>query len=251
VAFDKSAIALRLSRDQLAEGLVALASESDDEQDVVRLVGCGSAAPDHVIAIVDPDTRVRTSESTIGEIWVAGASKSDGYFGHSDDNRQEFAAQIDGVPGHFLRTGDLGFVAHGQLFVTGRRKDLIIISGKNHYPQDIESTVDRSWPTFLHNCCAAFVIDEATSPRLVVVQEWRPEPNENGRGPVDATIKAISRVHELAVAAIVLVRAHSIPRTTSGKLQRSRCAQLFGQGGFPHTLAFWQAESPIPTLAPS
>jgi acyl-CoA synthetase (AMP-forming)/AMP-acid ligase II len=239
VAFDQGPITLRLSRQHLADGVVVPAEESDKETDAVRLVGCGSAAPEHMIRIVRPETSVRASDDQIGEIWVAGASKSDGYWGHSDVDHKDFSAQLEGVPDAFLRTGDLGFIAQGQLFITGRRKDLIIISGKNHYPQDIENTVGHCWPTFVHSSCAAFM-DEGTSPRLIVVQEWRPDPSEDRRSAIDAAIGAISRVHDLAVAAIVLVRANSIPRTTSGKIQRSRCAQLFGEGDFPHALAFWR-----------
>ncbi|HEX4416980.1 MAG TPA: fatty acyl-AMP ligase, partial [Kofleriaceae bacterium] len=122
------------------------------------LVGCGTIGEGHALRIVDPERGVALPDGVIGEIWVAGPSVARGYHGRDDDTRETFCARITG-DGPFLRTGDLGFVQRGELFVTGRRKDLIIVRGLNHYPQDLELTVEGCDPRLRRGCGVAFAVE--------------------------------------------------------------------------------------------
>ena len=145
---------------------------SPAERSARTLVGCGRSEVGTRIAIVDPETRTECGAGRVGEIWVAGASVAQGYWGRTRETEETFAAHLgDTGEGPFLRTGDLGFIRDGALFVTGRLKDMIIVRGLNHYPQDIEATVERSHPALRAGCGAAFPVDVNGEERLVVVQE--------------------------------------------------------------------------------
>ena len=135
------------------------------------LVGCGGIAPDLKVVIVDPETLAPCASDRVGEIWVSGPSVARGYWRKPAETEQTFGAHLATGEGPFLRTGDLGFLDRGQLFVTGRLKDLIIIRGSNHYPQDLEHTVERSHRALRPACGAAFSIDVDGAERLVIVQE--------------------------------------------------------------------------------
>ncbi|HCV23976.1 MAG TPA: AMP-dependent synthetase, partial [Candidatus Latescibacteria bacterium] len=146
--------------------------------------------------------------------------------------------------GPFLRTGDLGFVLDGECYVTGRLKDIVIIRGTNHYPHDIELTVQRSHPALRPDCGAAFSVDVGDEERLVVVQEIRRTylKKANTDEILTALRRALFEEHELAAHAIVLVRTASILKTSSGKIQRRACRDLFLDDGFP-TIASWRLDS--------
>jgi acyl-CoA synthetase (AMP-forming)/AMP-acid ligase II len=201
------------------------------DQDVRELVGCGTTRMGQRLLIVDPESARVRPEGRVGEIWVSGPSVARGYWGHPDLTRQEFQARVDGdVEGTFLRTGDLGFLRDGELFVTGRLKDLIILRGRNLYPQDVELTVERSHPALRAGCAAAFAVDVEGEERLVVVQEvdrgFQGDPWEL----VSAIRKAVSENHEAALHAVELIQAGTIPKTSSGKIQRRACRALFLKG---------------------
>ncbi|MEM9488722.1 MAG: fatty acyl-AMP ligase, partial [Myxococcota bacterium] len=148
--------------------------ESPQGKDTTRLVASGRAVLDQRVVIVDPDTRVARPSGGIGEIWVAGPSVAQGYWNRPEATAQAFSARLsDSGDGPYLRTGDLGFVRDGQLFVTGRRKDLIIIRGRNHAPQDIELAIEQACPAVRPGCCAALSVDEAGAERLVIAAEYR------------------------------------------------------------------------------
>ncbi|HEX6289049.1 MAG TPA: amino acid adenylation domain-containing protein, partial [Herpetosiphonaceae bacterium] len=197
-----------------------------------RLVGCGQPIGGHQIAIVDPQTGQRCSPGTIGEIWVAGACVAQGYWNRPAETAQIFRATIAGSDDSpFLRTGDLGCIHQGELFVTGRIKDLIIIRGQNYYPQDIEQTVGLSHPVLRPNAGAAFSIEVDGQERLVVVQEVE----RQARGtPPDELVAAIRRSvvehHDLHVHAVALLKTGQIPKTSSGKIQRFACRAAFLAG---------------------
>ncbi len=148
-------------------------STATTEQTPVRsLVGCGFAAPDQEICIVDAETRTRCAPGEVGEIWIKGPSVAAGYLHQPATTQQVFVAHLPGSgEGPFLRTGDLGFIHNGELFVTGRIKDLIIIGGRNHYPEDIEHTVEANLPMIRPNCCCSFSVDIDGEERLIVLAE--------------------------------------------------------------------------------
>ncbi|MGH9438695.1 MAG: AMP-binding protein, partial [Terriglobia bacterium] len=187
------------------------------------------------LAIVDPPSGRRLAAGAIGEVWVRGPHVARGYWRNPEETRAAFAGRIAGKgASDWLRTGDLGFLdTAGELFITGRIKDLIIIRGVNHYPQDIEHTVESCHPALRRHGGAAFgVSDENGAERLVIVQEverafrHRLDPRE-----VAATIReAVTREHDLTSYRIVLIRPGTLPQTTSGKIQRGRARQLWLAG---------------------
>ena len=194
-----------------------------------RLVSCGQPGKGQTLVIADPDTLEPCTSDQVGEIWVAGDSVAQGYWQRPEETAQVFGAQLATGEGPFLRTGDLGFLHQGQLFVTGRLKDLIIIRGQNHYPQDLELTVQQSHPALRAGCGAAFAVDVDGVEQLVIAQEV--ERTHLRRLDVDGVIgvirEAIAQFHELHVYAIVLLRTGSIPKTSSGKVQRYACRAGF------------------------
>jgi 8-amino-7-oxononanoate synthase len=192
------------------------------------LTGCGQVLPDEQVRIVDPDTCLALPEDQIGEIWVDSPSVGQGYFHNEAATQATFQARLaDSGDGPFLRTGDLGFLHQGELFVTGRIKDLIIIRGVNRYPQDIEQTVQDSDSRLTPDACAAFAVDAAGAERLVVVAEVE-RTREKQWDEVVATVRRnIASEHETPPDAVVLVRHGSIPKTSSGKIQRHACRDEF------------------------
>src|SRR5262249_4037253 len=146
-----------------------------------------------------------------------------GYWNRPEETEQTFRAYLaDSGEGPFLRTGDLGFLHDGELFVTGRLKDLIIIDGRNHHPQDIESSAEQSHPTLQPGCCAAFSVEVDEEERLVVVAETN-HPPPDPEAVIIAIRQAVSECHGLHVYAVLLLKAGGIPRTSSGKIQRYAC----------------------------
>ncbi len=189
-----------------------------------RLVGCGRAWSETEIAIVDPATGRRCAPDRVGEIWVAGPSVAAGYWDNPAETARTFQARLAGETGEaggpFLRTGDLGFLREGSLFVTGRLKDLIILRGRNHYPQDLEATAEESHPALRAGASAAFAVDAAGEERLVVVAELERRREAEAGAAAEAVRRAVAEAHEVRVHEVVLVRAGTIPTTSSGKIQR-------------------------------
>ncbi|HEX8109874.1 MAG TPA: fatty acyl-AMP ligase [Kofleriaceae bacterium] len=196
------------------------------------LVGCGQSWLGQTIEIVDPETRVRCPPGQIGEIWVRGPSVTKGYWRRPRDTQETFGARLEQGRDAFLRSGDLGVVHDGELFVTGRVKDIIIIRGRNHYPQDIEATVQRSHVALRADCGAAVAVEIDGEERLVVIQEV--EREHLGQLDTKALIadvrEAVASQHDIFVHAIVLLKPGAIPRTSSGKVQRHACATAFMAG---------------------
>jgi acyl-CoA synthetase (AMP-forming)/AMP-acid ligase II len=206
-------------------------------------VGCGQARGDLRVTIADPEIRTACTPGQEGEVWVAGPSVGQGYWDRPDESEQTFRAHLADGCGPFLRTGDLGFLQDGHLFVTGRLKDLIIIGGRNHYPHDIEQTIERSHPAIRPNGCAAFAVEAGQQERLVVMAEVDPRcsartpPGGGGADPVAALVRAVRRAvsehHDVTPHRVVLVRPLTIPRTSSGKIQRHACRAGFLARSFP------------------
>ncbi|MBN2477134.1 MAG: aminotransferase class I/II-fold pyridoxal phosphate-dependent enzyme [Pirellulales bacterium] len=206
--------------------------DAEPEDEGVRaLVGCGETLRDQKIVIADPDSMTRCPEGRVGEIWVRGPSVAQGYWQDPEGTKATFHARLkDSQQGPFLRTGDLGFIQDGELYVTGRRKDLIIVHGVNHYPQDIELTVQRAHKRLRPDCGAAFSVDDGGRERMVVVQEVERRKQKDLDSVYDAVRRAVAAEHELALDEIVLIKAGSIPKTSSGKIQRHACRDGFLAG---------------------
>ncbi|HTC64496.1 MAG TPA: SDR family NAD(P)-dependent oxidoreductase [Candidatus Saccharimonadales bacterium] len=191
------------------------------------LVGCGGVAPGLTVKIVDPATRMVCAKDRVGEIWISGSSVAHGYWHKDAETSETFGARLATGEGPFLRTGDLGFLEQGQLFVAGRLKDLIIIRGSNHYPQDLEHTVERSHRALRPASGAAFSIDVMGSERLVIVQEVNDRANASHEDIVAAIRQALAESHEVNPDAVVLIEPRTISRTSSGKIQRFACREAF------------------------
>jgi 7-keto-8-aminopelargonate synthetase-like enzyme/acyl-CoA synthetase (AMP-forming)/AMP-acid ligase II/acyl carrier protein len=205
------------------------------------MVGCGHNLPDQKIVIADPDNFTSCTPGQIGEIWVRGPSMAQGYWQQSQATQATFNARLkDSEEGPFLRTGDLGFILDGELFVTGRVKDLIIVRGVNHYPQDIERTVQHSHSRLRPDAGAAFTIESDGKEQLIVVQEIERRKQGDWALVFDAIRRAVSSEHELAPDAIVLIKAGSIPKTSSGKIQRHACRAAYLSGTL-NEVARWSA----------
>jgi acyl-CoA synthetase (AMP-forming)/AMP-acid ligase II len=227
-----------LSRAALQANIIRDAESKDDAH---VLVGCGYAIPDSRLAIVDPQTLRRLASDTVGELWIAGPHVARAYWQNPDASATSLHAQIEGETGDWLRSGDLGFLdAKGQLFITGRIKDLIIIRGANHYPQDIELTVERAHPALRQNGGAVFSVpDERGEETLVVVQEVeRTARNRIDPDEITGIIReAVTLEHEVFARHIVLIRPQTLPKTTSGKVQRSLTRKLWQDGKLDYLTA--------------
>jgi amino acid adenylation domain-containing protein len=204
----------------------------DDAHDARKLVSSGRALPDVEIVIVDSETQVRRQPRQVGEIWVSGPSVAQGYWERPDAAANAFQQRL---PGHndgcFLRTGDLGFLHDGELFVAGRLKDLIIIRGRNYYPQDIELAVEQSLPALRPGCGAAFSVTVEDEERLVIAYELQREQRHASAQSIAAAMRrAVAEQHELSLYGVVLLKPGSIPKTSSGKIQRQTCKERFLSG---------------------
>lgn len=199
-------------------------------QDGVTIVSSGKPCLNEQIVTVNPQTGARCDEGQVGEIWVSSAAVAQGYWGRPELTDETFRARLsDTKEGPYLRTGDLGVISQGSLYVTGRIKDLIIIRGRNHYPQDIEFTAEASHPALRSGCSAAFAVAGEETERLILVaelnREWRNSVYLNE--VVERICQAILLEHEIANSAIVLIRPGSLPKTSSGKIQRSAIRSAF------------------------
>jgi 8-amino-7-oxononanoate synthase/acyl carrier protein len=217
---------------------------SADDAAARQLVGCGHILPEEEVRIVDPDTCHEMPANAIGEIWVSSPSVAQGYWNNAEATEQAFRARIvDHGGGPYLRTGDLGFLLDGELFVTGRIKDLIIVRGVNRYPQDIEMTVERASERIQPQAVAAFAVDLAGRERLIVVAEVERTRRSEWSDVIAAIRKAVAAEHELPPDAVVLVRFGSVPKTSSGKIQRHACRDDFLGGGL-QIIQEWRSWQP-------
>ncbi|MCL8014925.1 fatty acyl-AMP ligase [Streptomyces sp. AS02] len=213
-------------------------------------VGVGRPGPGLTVVVADPERHVELAEGETGEIWVAGASVARGYWRNVMDTRETFRATVTGHEGRFLRTGDLGFLRDGELFVTGRLKDVIVIDGRNHYPQDLELAAETAHPALRPGCTAAFPVDVVereerqdvqdvqdgrdggvTSERIVLVAEAAPEAVAGAEETIARLVRAaIGDAHAVPVHDVVLVRPGTIPKTSSGKIQRRATREAYLRG---------------------
>ncbi len=196
------------------------------------LVGCGPVSCGMQAVIVDPDTRVRCVPGQVGEIWVRGPSVAQGYWEQPEATAETFSACLADGDGPFLRTGDLGFFDGSELFVAGRLKDLIILGGRNHHPQDLELTAEQAHEAVRTGCCAAFTVEDEGQERLVIAVEVRRERRHDDAGALGPRVtaairRAVAESHDIQVHRIVLLEQGTLPKTSSGKLQRHACRAGF------------------------
>ena len=237
----------QISASRLQHGAMAAPSRAEDLR---SLVGCGLAGQGLALAAVDPASRRQVANGMVGEIWLRGPSVAQGYWGRPAESAAVFRARIEGAQGEWLRTGDLGCLdAEGELYIVGRLKDVIIVRGTNHYPQDLETTASFCHPGLRRDHCAVFSLPaEDGTEQIVVVQEVnRGNPGGWTASEMIAAIRAaIANNHELTVRSIVLIRPGTLPKTTSGKIQRSLTRQLWADG----RLDRWEATQHATTRVP-
>jgi acyl-CoA synthetase (AMP-forming)/AMP-acid ligase II len=190
------------------------------------LVASGRFLPDTVVRIVDPVTREDLGRERVGEIWVGGTGLAAGYWRQPEATIAAFGATIAGEEGSYLRTGDLGFLdAEGNVFVNGRLKDVILVNGSNHYPNDIEQTVELACEALRPHCTAAFALDDGARERLVVAAEVRRTAPADFDPVAQARLMArrVLAEHSVPLDEVIFLEQGQTPKTTSGKVQRSLC----------------------------
>ncbi|HZO76384.1 MAG TPA: fatty acyl-AMP ligase [Ktedonobacteraceae bacterium] len=226
-AFDKSA---------LEKNIVALADPQ--ALHTQKLAGCGAPDLGQQVVIVHPEHRTRCAADEIGEIWIQGESVAMGYWQKPEVTEQIFHARLsESGEGPFLRTGDLGFIHEGHLYITGRIKDVIILNGRNHYPQDIELTMERSHPALHPGGCVAFAVEREGQEQLVVMAEitpryrWQQNQLDGAATEIQAAIRRyIADAHDIRAHDVVLLQMGEILKTSSGKLQRRACRAKYLAG---------------------
>lgn len=235
------------------------AQEVRDGAEPRELVGCGRALLDETLVVVDPRTGELRRDGEVGEIWVRSRSQGLGYWNQPEATRAVFDARLAAPPSDeaddagrwsdsgdgrsgFLRTGDLGFLQDGELYVTGRLKDLIIVRGVNRYPQDVERTVERASDRLQPGSTVAFAIDREGRERLVVVAEVQRTRRTDWEDVLLSVRKLVALEHDLTPDAVVLVRLGGVPKTSSGKVQRSACREAYVAGRLT-AVAEWTAWS--------
>jgi len=216
------------------------------------LVSCGRPHDEQILAIVDPETSQRCDDGRIGEIWISGPHVASGYKDRPDATRETFGAVLAGQDGRtFLRTGDLGFLHEGALYIAGRLKDLIIVRGANHYPQDIEATATASHPLLSTFAAAAFSIEAEEGVRCVLIHEIPRTLAIPAQEIADAIRRQVAVEHGVHLDLVVLGRLGVVPRTSSGKVQRRAARELLLSGGLeafrPQSFA---ASSSRPSASP-
>jgi acyl-CoA synthetase (AMP-forming)/AMP-acid ligase II/acyl carrier protein len=239
-------VLLPARRPELERGHFVPAEQGSQKEAVRVLVGCGRSARGQELRVVDPETRTPVPEGQVGEVWLAGPHVTGGYWQRPEQTAERFGAALAGTDAHvFYRTGDLALLWKGELFITGRASDLLIVRGVNHYPQDLELTVERVDERFLMPCAVSVEVEGEE--RVVVIQEVRRDfPVRETETVAAAVRQALAEAHGLELHALVLVRQSAMPRTSSGKVQRRVCRDLFLKGQL-EALGRWVHGQPRPT----
>ena len=221
-----------VNKQAISLGKARLTTEVSEITSAKQIVSCGAPLEGLDIRIVDPERHEALEEGRIGEIWLAGNGKCLGYWNNPELTHKQFRARlVDDTPydDGFLRTGDMGFLHNGELFVCGRIKDMIILRGQNHYPQDIEAVVERASNQVRPHCVVAFQIHEDTEPALAIVAEVK-----NPASLPDARLiaTAVRNYLNVETALISFISPRAIPRTSSGKIMRNKTKQMWLAGEF-------------------
>lgn len=222
---DEAPLILSVAADQLEVNRVEPKAGHGDG--IRTLVGCGRPLPDVRLRIVNPTTCVDCPPGEVGEVWVSGPSVSEGYWDRVELNDETFVSAKEDRTRRYLRTGDLGFQHQGQLFIAGRLKDLIILNGRNLYPQDLELAVEGCYAGLRRSGCAAFTIEGERAEQLVIVQELERVRDLDTDAAATSIRTAIAERCGAPVHAVVFVRSGAMPRTSSGKIQRRACRTAY------------------------
>ena len=226
-------IACNVEKKALEQNRAVLVSEPSEQ--TKQILGSGRALPNQDIRIVNPQTLTSCRSDEIGEIWISSPCAARGYWNRPEATEGAFEGKLaDTGDGPFLRTGDLGFFLNGELFITGRLKEMIIIRGRNHYPQDIEKTVEKSHPALQPNSSAAFSIDVDNEEKLVAIAEIQENhlPQLDADGVTQSIREAVSGEHSIQAYQVVLLKPGTIPKSPTGKILRSSCREAFLNGSF-------------------
>ncbi len=213
-------------------GSIVKVSDVVSENGTRTLVGCGELLEETHVRIVNPVTRAECPSDVIGEVWLAGTGIGAGYWGKPEETDATFKAALAGSgEGPYLRTGDLGFIHRGELFLTGRLKDLIIVRGRNYYPHDLEWSAQQAHPGLRRGYGAAFSIEGNTGEQVVLVHEIEKQvPESDLTEVVNSIRRVLADEYELEIHTVVLAKSGTIPRTSSGKIQRGACRAAFKSG---------------------
>lgn len=211
-----------------------------NDPDSRDLVGCGQLLPDERVLIVDTQTNEVLPEGRIGEIWIQSPSVGQGYWEKPNESKETFGAFTRDGDGPFLRSGDLGFFYSDQLFVAGRVKDLIIVRGVNRYPQDIEQTIEECHESIPSSAAAAFADTHGTREKLILAVEVQRSLEDDWEPVIQTIRRVVTQVHELPPDAVYLVRYGSLPKTSSGKIQRHACLRDYLDGNL-RVIAKWES----------
>jgi amino acid adenylation domain-containing protein len=226
-------------------GVSGVAPRVDD-----RRVSCGHVWMGQRLVVADPETGAERGAGEEGEVWLSGPSVARGYWENPEGTAHDFNAFLTTGEGPFLRTGDLGYLAGGELYVTGRLKDLIILRGRNHYPQDVELTAERAHADLHPGGGAAFSVEMGGEERLVIVHEVARHRKDGIEAIAEAVRGAVASEHEVQAQEVVLIRQGGLPKTSSGKVQRRLCRQLYLTGELPVVgKSALAAADPAPELA--
>ncbi|HEV2578985.1 MAG TPA: thioester reductase domain-containing protein [Acidobacteriaceae bacterium] len=223
---------LSVNKHALALGKARMTTEVSGVDASAQIVSCGVPIEGLDVRIVDPERHAALKEGRVGEIWLAGSGKCLGYWNNPELTLKQFRARlVDDTPydDGFLRTGDMGFIHDGELFVCGRIKDMIILRGQNYYPQDIEGVVERASSLIRTHCVAAFQIHEDRDPALAIVAEVK---NPNVLPDARKIATAVRDYLNVEVALISFIAPRAIPRTSSGKIMRHKTKQMWLAGEF-------------------
>jgi len=240
---------LSVNKHALALGKVRKTTEVSEIGAATQVVSCGTPLPGLDVKIVDPDQHNVLADGLVGEIWLTGSGKCQGYWNNPELTLKQFRARlVDDTPydDGFLRTGDMGFFHDGELFVCGRLKDMIILRGQNYYPQDIENVVEKASGLIRHNCVAAFQINEDSEPALAIVAEVKNPKQLPEARKIAAAVRSFLNV-ETALISFIAPRA--IPRTSSGKIMRHKAKMMWLDGQF-NVLSEFSREKDAGACAP-
>ena len=246
---EKEPIVKRFSLDKIEEDQKAVEEIQNGERDKFY-VACGEAIPHHIVVAVNPETMTFCEEKEIGEIWIKGDSVAKGYWNKEALTDERFRAYTQCGEGPFFRTGDMGFFNNKEIYITGRIKDMIIINGRNYYPEDVEVSVAEAHDSLKKGGTATISIDENGTEKVIVVQEIKKDHvrNYNKEEIVSAIKRAVRLKHDLVIDAIVLISTSSIPKTTSGKIQRFNVKKQFLKNEL-NELDAWPTRKVVPIAA--
>ncbi|WP_229402851.1 non-ribosomal peptide synthetase [Micromonospora okii] len=219
---------------------------------VASLVSCGPPGLDTHVRVVDPNSGRERAAGEVGEVWVAGPGVASGYWGAPEESAVTFRATVSSLPGrHFLRTGDLGRVLDGELYLTGRRKDVIVIQGQNYHPHDLERDAENADAALRPTCAAAFAVETDGAPRVLLCAELVSYGASRDPDRIAATVAAdLLRRHGVRLHALVLLRRGGVPKTTSGKVRRGACRDSYVAGTLPVYAEIPLEPHPVPPPLP-